>query len=170
MKDLGDTVSISTCQQVIVPLEVNNTICYQDVKLANSQGFIDKETHIIKRNSSIRMYNKHFHENIVKTTEGQFITFEPNLASTQVKNTSHLGDLSFNFTEYIEYIDPEDGLVKSQELDALSNSINYHGIKSILAESLFMKRNHAIFMISLNLHIMIHPILKYPPLTTYREK
>ena len=52
-------------------------------------------------------------------------------------NASLLGDYNFNFSGKIEYIDNQDGLATNSEWKALSDSIQYKGLKTILAESLY---------------------------------
>ena len=86
IRDLGDSIALMKCRQLIVPLATNSTICFQDIKLANNLGFIDRETHILKRNSSIRACNLQFPENLIKTTDNFFIAFKPTGQVISVKN------------------------------------------------------------------------------------
>ena len=50
IRDLGDSIALTKCKQLVVPLDTNSKICFQDIKMANNLGFIDCETHIFKKN------------------------------------------------------------------------------------------------------------------------
>ena len=78
IRDLGDSIALTKCKQLIVPLDTNSTICFQDIKLANNLGFIDRETHILKRNSSLRACKPQFSENLIKTTDNFLHSFQTN--------------------------------------------------------------------------------------------
>ena len=96
---------------------------------------MDRETHILKRNSSIKTCNLQFPENLIKTNF--FIAFEPTGQLISIKNNiSLLGDCNFNFSGKISYINNQDGLATNSEWKALSDSTQYKGLKTILVESL----------------------------------
>ena len=92
----------------------------------------------IEDNTSIRACNLQFPENLIKTTDNFFIAFEPTGHLISVENNiSLLGDYNFNFSGKNEYINNQDSLATNSEWKALSDSIQYKGLKTILAELLY---------------------------------
>ena len=57
IRDLGDSLALTKCRQLILPLDTNSSTCFTDFKLTNNLGFIDREKKILKRNSSMRICN-----------------------------------------------------------------------------------------------------------------
>ena len=49
LRGLGDSIAVTKCRQIIVPLATNSTVCFQDVKLANNLGYVDRESNILKK-------------------------------------------------------------------------------------------------------------------------
>ena len=41
LRDLGDSIALTKCRQITVPLATNITLCYQDIKLGNNLGYLD---------------------------------------------------------------------------------------------------------------------------------
>ena len=52
LRNLGDSMALSHCKKTTVTINRNNTYCYNDVKLTNGY-FLDKNTHLLKFNSSV---------------------------------------------------------------------------------------------------------------------
>ena len=74
------------------------------------------------------------------TKRTTFIAFEPTGQLISVKhNFSILGNYFFNFLNRIEYVNNQDGLATSSEWKSLSDSIEYKGLKTILAELLYTR-------------------------------
>ena len=133
VKDLGDSLAVTTCKKTLVSLSQKNNQCFQDVSLTNG-FFLDKQTHVIKFNSSSRPCFPRFPESIIKTLEGDFVAQEPTLHSVQVfRNFSILGNLSHN---KIDYLENDQGLATEKEWASLAETIQYSGLKSMLAEDL----------------------------------
>ena len=80
-------------------------------------ALLDKESHIIKFNSSMRPCSPKFPRTVIKSLEGLFLSQEPNLMKVDVEqNYSILGDLNYRFKDTkIQFYDDDQGLATSME-------------------------------------------------------
>ena len=151
-------------KEYIAPLSRKNKFCYSDVRLEGG-GFINKENHVFKFNSSQRPCNKDFPLSIIKTIGGNFVSQEPDLMSIEVMNNYTIsGILSFSNStlEDIDFMQDNEGLLTAAEWNSLTESIKYSGLRSMLTEnlmtSLCLDQEHCKNLIS-----GIHPAISYNP-------
>ena len=134
IRDLGDSLALTFCQKTTVTLKAQNSQCYKDVPLENGY-FLDRETHVLRFNSSARPCYASFPQAVIRTLGGAYVTFEPNLQTITVsRNYSLFGNLQHN--DSIDFLTPNQGLLTSSEWKSLSESIQYSGLREMLSEDL----------------------------------
>ena len=139
VKDLGDSLVLLECKRAVMTLKSNSEICYKDIQL-DPHGFLDKENHLVKFNSSQRPCRSENPQLIIKTLDGEFLSQEPSLKNVVVnRNYSIAGNLNFFAQEYniTDYLDHDAGLLTSSEWKDLNNMIQYANVKDMLSEDLF---------------------------------
>ena len=84
VQDMGDSLALTEYKKLITTLISNNDFCYTDIKL-HQDRFLDKESHVIKFNSSQRPCQPIFPERVIKSLEGLLLSQEARLMITQVE-------------------------------------------------------------------------------------
>ena len=137
VRDLGDSLALTQCKQHSVSLKSDSKFCYHDIPLQRGY-FLDKETHVIKFNSTSRPCVPKFPLAIIQTLEGEFVSLEPDVHTVTVtKNKSLIGNfIHNNFNSSIDFVDNDEGLATELEWKALAENIQYAGLRSMLQEDL----------------------------------
>ena len=139
VRDLGNALALTACKKSIMRLKTNSNLCYNDIILEGG-AFLDKENLVVKFNSSTRPCYPKFPNTIVKTTEGEFFAQEPNFMTVHIeKNITLLGNLTYTFNNdsQIDFLSHDEGLATEEEWKSLAESIQYSGVRSMLAEDFF---------------------------------